>query len=343
MYASRNAVRRAGSSTSSTASAASCSTLSTASRMKTGLFTPALRSPRMMRPAVQPARPRITGAAFGMPSGTRTWVRPSASATATASDDFPVPQAPARQGTRAWSRGGPGRTTSAGLFVSAPAPRSGPSTVSGPRICGHAASTSSRRFLTCSRPPWVRSSACFRCTGSNRAGSRVRHGSDRTIPARSSTSSTALACGASVRRSARRSDLQTGCGSPAPSRAPTAWSTRAPGVTNARTASSAAAADRPPAAADAASAAAGGSSTAAGPTAPSRSRPSASRSSTTGTRPHAARSGRPHRSRCSAVVTTQAPYAGSCPSPPASGPRPAGPPGRPRVVSARPCSSIVAG
>ena len=49
-------------------------------------------------------------------------------------------------------------------------PRRGVSTVSRPRVCGHAASTSRRRVLTGSRPPWVRSSACFRCSGSNRCG-----------------------------------------------------------------------------------------------------------------------------------------------------------------------------
>ena len=281
--------------------------------MKTGLFTPASRRPLTMRPAASPSTPWSRPSALWSPNVTRTWVRPRARAMARASDRLPVPACPARQRTDPGTSDGLGRTASAGGgSVSAVRPRRGVSTVSRPRACGHAASTSMMRVLTGSRPPWVRSSTCFRCSGSNRCGSRVRHGRERTVSAWSSASSTASASAASACRTFRRSFCRTGPGRPAASRVASTWSSRAPGVTSARTASSAGPPEPPSRRGGAAAAGpAGGWCAASGRPAPSSSRPNACAGSTTRARPDAARSGRSQRARCSAVVTTQQRRAGS--------------------------------
>ena len=271
--------------------------------MKTGLLTPASQRPSTMRPAPS-IDPRSSRSRSAPPSGTRTWGRPSASATATASDVLPVPDGPTRQGTAATVPGGAGHTTSAGACVSVPPPP-GRSTVSGPRVCGHAASRSTRRALTRSSPPCVRSSACTTCAGSNRSGARLRHGRDRTVRARSATSSTARSPDATAWCSSSRSVSQAEGGGPAPTSDPSIWSRRARAVASMRPVSGGAgpvsvSGGSPVVSAASAS---GSSGSAAGPTLPASS-PNASASSTMGARPEAAMSGRPHRWRSAEVVTT---------------------------------------
>ena len=66
-----------------------------------------------MRPAASSSCPWIRRPRGPARDCRRTWGRPSAPATATASDVFPVPPGPARHGTGGGGRRGPGRTTSA--------------------------------------------------------------------------------------------------------------------------------------------------------------------------------------------------------------------------------------
>ena len=270
-----------------------------------------------MRPAPS-VDPRSSRSRSSPPSGTRTWGRPSASATATASDVLPVPEGPARQGTAATVPGGAGRTTSAGAPVSPP-PGRGPSTVSGPRVCGHAASRSTRRALTRSRPPCVRLSAAATSAGSNRSGVRRRHGSERTVRARSAAWSTARSPAATAWCSSSRSVSRTRRGGPAPTSDPSICSRRARAVASSRPVSGGAGPVSVSGASPAVSAgsASGSSGSAAGPGPPASS-PNASTSSTMGVRPVAARSGRPHRWRRAEVVTTYAASAGVGPAEPAA-------------------------
>ena len=302
-YRSSNAMPCTGSRTSRNASARSVPARSIASITKTGFRTPASRRPRRMHPGTLVlVRPWTRCVVSSLPSVTRTWGRPSASAAATASDVLPVPPGPARHGTRTGARGSRGRTSSAEVTFSAPPRRGGASTVSRPPARRLAASTSTRRLLTRSRPPWVRSRPCRRRTGSNRAGACVRHGSATAIAVRASafsTASTPDACAACWR--ARRSIAWTSAGSSPLSRAASTRSTRGPPPASARTAASAPSGSPSPG--EGAAPASTGTSTAdADHSAASQSTSNACASSTR--RASAVTSGRPHRGRCSSVVTT---------------------------------------
>ena len=253
-----------------------------------------------MHPGPSPSWPRTRCAVSSLPSVTRTWGRPSASAAARASDVRPVPRGPARHGTRPGARGGRGRTSSALVTFAAPPRRGGASTVSRPpaRLV---ASASTRKFLTRSRPAWVRSRPCRRRTGSNRAGACARHGSATAIAIRASTFSTACMPDACACSRACRSIAWTAAGSTPLSRAASARSTRGPGAASARTAASSPSGS-PLFGENVAPASTGTSTADSDHSAASQSTLNASASSTR--RASAVTSGRPHRGRCSAVVTT---------------------------------------
>ena len=236
-----------------------------------------------MHPGPSSSWPRTRFVVSSLPSVTRTWGRPSASAAARASDDLPVPDGPARHGTRTGARGGRGRTSSALVTFAAPPRRGGASTVSRPpaRLV---ASASTRRPLTRSRPAWVRSRPCRRRTGSNRAGACARHGSATAISVRATAFSTACMPDACACSRACRSIAWTAAGSTplsraasAPSGSPLFGENAAPASTGTSTADS----DH---------------------SAASQSTSNACASSTR--RASAVTSGRPHRGRCSSVVTT---------------------------------------
>ena len=124
-----------------------------------------------------------------LPSGTCTWVRPSAAATATASDVLPVPQAPARQSTGAGPRAHDQRRRRVRLRFQAPVGAFDGKRATGLRARRQRVEDAGLHFLEAA----VRAVQRLLQSCPGEPIRLARHGSDRTISVRSSTSSTAYA------------------------------------------------------------------------------------------------------------------------------------------------------